>query len=333
MKRIVIPFLLAAILVIGLNVNRIATTTAQTANTLSAVRVEEGSMDPFDALWVGAPSLSVSLVPIATDPETPGVTEVALSAAFNDTDLWILAAWTDDTMNVGRNSWTWDGSTWVNNGGNEDRLGLMFGIAPPAEFETAGCFAACHTASEPNYMGFPEGSTNTTDLWYWKASRTAPASYADDQWVTVADLSAEEVTGRQNDEKESGGYSDNRNEPGDGPAFTYSPEALYGGALTPDSAVAVEGQELFWGQTVPGYVVSRPVGSRGDVEAASFYVRDVAGGGRWFVVLHRALNTGNPDDATLAPGNDYPFGVAVFNNTGGNHHMVSAAILTLALTE
>jgi hypothetical protein len=332
MKTLTIALGLILTLVLAVSLS-MSTSRAQTANTLDAVRVEEGSMDPFDALWASAPTLAVGLIETGAELAAPAVTEVTLSAAYNDTDLWIRATWTDDTMNTGRRSWTWNGSGWVNNGGNEDRLGLMFSIAAPTAFETAGCWAACHIASEPNYMGFPADSTNTADLWHWKAGRTAPAGYSDDQWVGIVDLEAEEVTGRANDAAEGGGYSDNSSEAGDSPAFIYAPDALYGGALNSDTAVAYEGQELPVGHTVPGYLTSRPVGSRGDIESGSFYVRSVDGTGRWFVVLHRAMDTAQPDDAVFAPGNSYVFGVAVFNDGGGKQHGVSPAALLLSLAD
>jgi hypothetical protein len=79
------------------------------------------------------------------------------------------------------------------------------------------------------------------------------------------------------------------------------------------------------GAIIPGSILAPYTGSRGDVVAKGTYAD-----GKWVVVLTRALNTGNNDDAVLTPPKPMPFGVALFNNAGDVDHTVAPDMLTLA---
>lgn len=344
LKQIGFGFLFAAIavgLVLSLTFSDTPAILAQDSSTLAAVRVDAGTMDPLADLWAGIPGLEVALaldseagnLPVVAGYTFPPVELVTLKAVYTDDEIFVLAVWPDDTMNTTRRDWTFDGTTWSQNKLNEDRLSFMFNITGNRQFDALGCAGACHAASTdmPAYMGFPPDSTDAVDMWHWKASRTAPAGWADDQWA--GSYVAEEETGRANDARESGGYSDNKNEAGDAPAFVYPEGAVPGSPLLRDTAIPFDPTMTFpAGYTVPGYIISRPVGSRGDVGSFAVYMRDQNGKGWWYVVLSRALNTGNPEDAVFVPGGSYTFGVAIFNNAGDALHTVSDK-LTLALGE
>ena len=327
---------LVLVVIVAMAMSSIPAVLAQGDNTLTAVRVAAGTMNPLDALWADAPALEVALaldseagdLPVFAGYTFPPVEQVTLRAVFTEDMIYILSIWPDDTMNTNRRAWTFDGTAWTQNRLNEDRISFMFNITGNRQFDALGCAGACHAASSdmPAYMGFPPDSADAVDMWHWKASRTAPAGWADDQWAG-AYVAAEE-TGRANDARESGGYSDNRNEAGDAPSFVYPEGATPGSPLLRSSAVAFDPTMSFpAGYTVPGYVISRPVGSRGDVASASIHMTDQDGRGWWYVVQARALNTGNPEDAVFAPGGSYTFGVAVFNNGGDALHTVSERLV------
>lgn len=323
--------LLAAALIAALTVSSVPSVRAQD-NTLTAVRVSAGSMDPFDAVWAQAPALSVKLKPAVEEVEYPVVAgyeygpveEVTLKAIYTDDQIYILAVWADDTMNMDRRAWTFDGTAWVQNKLNEDRLSFMFDITGSRQFQALGCGAACHVgdAQLGNYMGFPPDSQDAVDMWHWKGGRTAPAGYTDDQWAGA--WANEQDGGRASDARESGGYSDNVNEAKDAPAFVYPAGAAPGSPLLKETAVALDpAAEYPVGYTVPGYVITRPVGSRGDVSAYAVYMKDNAGRGWWYVVQERALNTGNPEDTVFNLNSSNTFGVAIYNNAGDEKHTVS----------
>ncbi len=334
-------FFVVLTLIAILSMSIVPSVLAQDDATLTATRVETGSLDPFDALWAAVPSLQVplalpiegSVLPVVAGYTYPEVDQVSLKSVYTDTEIFILAVWRDDSENSNRAEWTFDGTTWSKNGLNEDRLSFLFDVTGSPQFNALGPDAAAQTASDgvPAHMGFPADSTDAVDMWHWKAARSAPAGYADDGWIGA--YVAEEETGRANDARESGGYTDNINEAGDAPAFVYPEGTLPGSPLLGDTAVPFDPAiEFPAGYTVPGYVITRPVGSRGDVSSSSFYVSDHNGQGWWYVVLSRSLSTSNPEDATFNLNSSNTFGVAAFNNSSDELHTVSGK-LTLVIGE
>lgn len=68
---------------------------------------------------------------------------------------------------------------------------------------------------------------------------------------------------------------------------------------------------------IPREVLRDPAGSRGDVRAHGVYAD-----GSWWVVLRRALNTGNNDDRQFAgAGEAVPFGLAIMDSHGELHYV------------
>jgi hypothetical protein len=307
---------------------------------LTSIPVDEGNLDPFAAVWAGAPVLTVDLEQQHEDG-APNMT-VDLQSIHTGGTIYVRAVWADNTQNNTRRLWHYDGEVWTRGDavdgryGNEDRLGIMFDINGGREFEFLGCGSVCHTGDDVDYMGYAVDGYDgqTVDLWHWKATRTAGAGYADDQSAGMfSDEDPDEPTGRSSDSRDSGSYSDNKNEAGDGPGFTYPAGVTSGPLLTAD-AVAIDDMMVFEaGDTVPYYTLERPVGSRGDIEAGSFYVQDANGNGWWYVVLARALDTGNEDDAVLTLGADHVFGVAVYDNGGGIKHATHGDPLILTISE
>lgn len=339
MKKIYLSlmfFVVAMAFAAALTISVTPSVLAQGDSTLTAVRVDAGTMDPFADLWASAPVLEVALeldteagdLPVVAGYTFPAVELVSLQAVYTDEEIFVLSIWPDDTMNTTRRDWTFDGTAWSQNRLDEDRLSFMFNITGNRQFDALGCGAACHSATDdlPAYMGFPADSTDAVDMWHWKGSRTSPAGWADDQWAGA--YVAEEETGRASDSRESGGYSDNINETRDAPAFVYAEGALPGSPLLRDEAVAFDAAMTFpAGYTVPGYIISRPVGSRGDVASYAVFTRDQDGRGWWYVVMARSLNTGNPEDAVFTLNSSSTFGVAIFNNGGNALHTVSERLV------
>jgi hypothetical protein len=315
---------------------------AQDGDGLTSVAVDEGSLDPFAAVWDDAPVFTVALEQ-QHEEGTPNMT-IDLQSIHNDDTIYILAVWADNTINNVRRMWHYDGEVWTRGDAvdgrfdNEDRMGIMFDINGGREFEFLGCGSVCHSGDgeDVEYMGYAVEGYNgaTVDLWHWKATRTAGAGYADDQSAGMfSDEDPDEPTGRSSDSRDSGSYSDNKNEAGDGPGFTY-PEGITSGPLLSSDAIAIDDTMTFKaGDTVPYYVLERPVGSRGDIAAGSFYVQDAAGNGWWYVVLARALDTGNEDDAVLTLGADHVFGIAVYDNGGGKKHATHGDPIVLTISE
>jgi len=346
MKRISfsLPFFLVAMVLVALFAAPAThVTVAQDDLTLSAARVEADASDPLGAVWDNVTALPVTIEPEETDvskmPTVDGIffaaiPEVKLQAAYDDKTLWIRAVWADDTMNNNFGTWTYDGTTWTQSKLRQDRIAFLFDLSGNAQFKALGCGGACHEAdsSAGDYMGFPPGSTDTLDGWQWKASQSALVGYADDQWLG-AYVDDKGPKTPSNDASTGKASAANKNKAGDAPAFIYPEGAVPGTPLFADKAVAYDpSMKLPAGYTVPGYVVSRPEGSRADVNAVSRYVTDAAGHGWWYVVLSRAFNTGNPDDHVFTLKSNTVFGVAVFNNADDKQHATNDKV-TLVIGE
>ena len=332
MKRIPFVLLLAAVtvMVVGL-FTAPALTSAQDNTTVTATRVSTDVSDPLATAWNDVPALTVSLEPQTEDAKLPTVAgihygaipEVKLQASYDDKTLWIRAAWADNTVGDARNTWVFDGTAWHKNGQDQDRVAYAFDITGNPQFGALGCGAVCHKAdsSAPDYMGFPvENSTDAVDIWQWKASQTGPVNYAEDQWLgSYVDENGPKAP--VNDASTGTATVSNNNADNTGPAFVYPASAQPGDALFADTAVPVDASMTFpAGYSVPDYIVSRPGGSRGDINAQAVHLTYTDGTGWWYVVVSRALDTGNQEDHVFTLNSSNVFGVAVFNNSGDKEH-------------
>ena len=161
------------------------------------------------------------------------------------------------------------------------------------------------------------------DAWQWKAARTNPVDQVDDKWWGVQEDPNDVESSRHGDSKESGGYSNNRNDEQTGPNFMHGSD-LSASYILEGEEVAVDTNILEKGMIVPGYIVSPAIGSRGDVAAKGVWID-----GKWVVVIKRQLDTGNDDDVMFNPPKPLPFGFSVVDNGGGLDHTVSPEVLIL----
>ncbi len=208
-------------------------------------------------------------------------------------------------------------------GEDEDRVLMMFPIGDgEGHFAPGGlgCAAYCHAnlrSDNPyqNYTGtgvavmHTNDSGDRADIWHWKATRTAPSGYADDQQIGYAIGTAD---GRVAD---SGGavYRGNPLSSGN-PQFRHSTGLVYSGdALMAADAVAFSGTPVA-GNVIPAVIADIPNGSRADVEARHGYNSLTH---RWTVEFRRRRVTGQGDDRQFAAGgnNAAPPGAAAVATT------------------
>ncbi len=153
--------------------------------------------------------------------------DLELRAVHDGSNLYILAQWSDRSFDVDRRRWLYNGPTdplkpgeaaagWTSQR-NDDKIALAFEIdSASSEFGTfaeAGCAASCHNVGGELDMRPAAGAV---DIWHWKASRSEPLGYVDDQVSTA-------VGGRSDD---AGTRIENRNVPAggndrSGPAFEW----------------------------------------------------------------------------------------------------------------
>ena len=268
-----------------------------------------------------------------------------MQAVYDDDNLYMVLSWPDDTESIYRRQWTYGRDGWQH-GEKEDRFAILWQITSIDGFETVGCNIACHSPEPPTGMWF-NNPGEYGDLWNWKAARTNPMGYLDDGWMGT--YSGHDDGGRYADPGQSS-YARNVAASGDAPVYIWiDPNAITappaGGEsqaaafLLEEDVTPVTDQVGFSpGDTVPGYVLRLPDGSRADIQGYGKWVDGV-----WTVELVRALNTGGHAllddgqtqvDNLFAPGETYYFSLVVMDNTDQDHSTEEIGIpFTLVMPE
>jgi hypothetical protein len=95
------------------------------------------------------------------------------------------------------------------------------------------------------------------------------------------------------------------------------------GFLLLEEAVPITDYSIFRaGDVIPYRLPVKPNGSRFDVKADSLNA-----GGRWTVMLHRKLDTGQEDDVAFDVRKRFSFAIAVFDDTGGDHSKATRSLV------
>lgn len=295
---------------------------ASAPNTLTAVKVDATSLDASAEYWANAPVLAVDTkAAVEGSPDGP---TVKMQAAYDGEFLVIRSEWADATNTTARSAWTWDGSAFTKSG-DQDRLMITFPMSNNADFASKGCATACHNDSadqEEWWMG-SEDPNVSYDSWHWKSAQTNPVGYTDDQsWGIRADPT-NVASAHINDALDSGGYTTNVNADGTGPMYMSSKGTKEQFIMAGDE-IAIDTTKLAAGDVIPGYVLAKAVGSRGDIDANGVW-QD----GKWTLVQRRLLNTTHVDDATFTAPKPVPFGMSVVDNGGDEDHTVGPDVLTL----
>jgi len=243
----------------------------------------------------------------------PDPIEVDLRAFYTDADLYLRFSWADPTRDATFREWHFDGETWSNGSEYEDGLGVMFDAT--GSFPRFSCSYACHMKD----YGVSSSSFHATnrmqlarddtwlDLWHWKAQRTGRFGFADDRTLTREGMQGD-VAGeifRDNSQVASQQLAGRQPfDEGDLPLVDYE-------------GLPVAERYLPPGSVAPGSLTDMPNGSRADVVALSSWE-----GGRWVVVLRRALATGDRRDTVFVPGDEQGvgFGLSIMDFTLREHY-------------
>ncbi len=261
-----------------------------------------------------------------------GDVDVRIKALYDQEYLYIYATWPDpsqsDTI-----LWRYNGTDWVPpNKTSEDIFTFFWNINNSVEgFNVAGCAVTCH--GDRMRTNSPE---ERVDYWKWKAAKTNPAGYAWDGYLdntlVLNDTTVTEYTHVRRVEKEHAHKQDstfNHEEKLLNALFDsagrevqpryYEPNAAKADALylTQDEIARGEAVRVWEGVyqegiVVPAYIVQRPPGSAGDIEAKGTYSN-----GTWHLELKRRLVTGNDDDVQFDTARTYRFSIAVNDDSHG----------------
>ena len=275
MKTVVSVIICVAVLaLIGANVVG-AQAPALSASLVSGAPSLDGVAN--DAAWASAQALTV---PVAGG--SIGNVDVTLKAVYTVSDVYLLLQWPDATLSIDKSMWTYDGSAWAQTG-NEDRFGILWNIDESiANFGTSGCTVTCHGDGM-----YTNADSELGDMWHWKAARGNPVGYVDDKYLNN---SAGEADGGRHGDGGASTYSDNADEDENkAPDFvwaTNSPSTPVGVAADLAKRFLLKTEEaafsasnpltgVAWasGDTVPGYRLREPDGSRADVTTRGVWAR------------------------------------------------------------
>ncbi len=291
-----------------------AQNTILTAHKLEGVIELDGHAIEED--WKGADEFAITV-----QDGSIGKVKISLKALFDNEYIYILASWPDPSQSTGKDKWTFNGDRWTLSG-DEDRIAFIWNIADSIHgFNIGGCAMLCHgDRMHTNAKG------ELGDMWQWKASTTNPVGYADDEWIDDTVLGGYTESARSAAIYADGSASDlnegfvkNINNAGNGPRY-YEPnpqdnldsEFIFRSEVDNGEAIEIGDINFNIGDSVPGYILSRPAGNRGNIDAQGLWTS-----GRWQVELRRKLNTGFENDVLFDVTKTYRFGVAVMDNSGG----------------
>lgn len=302
------------ILAVTQNTARFAEDTSLTAHKTSGSITLDGIAK--EGFWSDADDVKIS------DIDDSGV-DITILAKHDGTNIFVYANWTDDTKDSIRKQWEFNGTHWINNGLNEDRLSFVW----------------TNTSNEIA-CGHESGTGFQFDVWHWKATRTDPAGWADDKYW--------DGDGRQSDGKDSGGYSDNSvvaqmsgNTSTEITSVLQNTSAVNafkagdlpywdddGDVIQWDTSGLVTTNSTTLTNTIGGQPTTKPVGSRGDVVVGSKHTGDA-----WHLEYKRKLDTGHSnDDIIFEEGNSYTFYVSFHNRSGDSDHFKSETAFTLEIS-
>ncbi len=254
---------------------------------------------------VGAGSVEGNIIPLKT------------KSVHTKDEIFFLFQWYDYNKSMDKNEWKFKGGKWNKTKANEDRLGVVWEVNRVDKFANKGCAILCHNESknEEEWYYATSSSREKADLWHWKSVRSNPVGYTEDGFV-IDNPSKEPEKGRKRDAgSKTTKAKNNRTKDKSGPAYMQDPSkpASIPGSLLVAQAVEIKGSSTFKeGDEIPAYMLY-PVwkGSFADIKTKGVW-KD----GKWTVMMSRKLKTGYDDDVQFNTRKKYPFGIAVFDNSG-----------------
>jgi len=270
-------------------------------------------------------TLSVPLSPGAlTFSATPSQLTSLSGQYLASGQITITATWPDVTRNDRRAEWAFDGAEWTQAADEEDRLAIIWDLQGDHFASSGTCALMCHSPLKYTAPG------SKVDAWHWKATRTNPAGFADDQWWDDGELGT--VSGRHNDtgtapyrSNKSGSLPASMGVDGNGTGSKY----LFDGIDGMREAAAFDALGI-WnsGDVLSGYV--NRLGSGSIVDVPTTATHDGTG---WTVTFKRKLATGETaGDMLFAAGGTYHYQVATWDNAGGIDHDMTQAGTVQSMT-
>ena len=269
-----------------------------------------------------------------TTAEAEDGPEMSIQSVYTNDSIFFLVQWEDLTGSVDMDRWIYDGSKWSikqeerveeTRDADTDRLGFQWPITDPNQikkeikgkvvsFAEVGCSVLCHSPEKEDKMYLPEAGQQT-DLWQWKAALTNPMGYADDWHQDSTNKTAKEEPDK-NKRRSAAQKGDEplaytRNIDGDKPKWM--PEKGQDNRfLIKGHEVPLDMSRIKKGDSVPGWLLSKPKGSGGDITAKGKYEEEEM---LWTVEISRKLVTSDKkNDVQFDITKQYHFGMANWEN-------------------
>jgi len=282
---------------------------------LYAKKVSSAPADAASSQWNAA--RESTFVMVGNGSVKDKVIKLKARSVYTNDRIFFRFEWPDKDKSMNKKRWRYTGSKWIVLKGNEDRLGVVWEIHRVNKFATKGCAVFCHNQakdSEDWYYAV-DSPREKADLWHWKSVRSNPVGYTEDGYVTTNPTKKPEE-GRKRDAGAAGFKAkSNRTKDKTKPAYMQDPSKAPSipGSLLADEAVPISDYSIFKaGDEIPGYLLHRHwKGSFADVKTKGVWQN-----GKWVVMMSRKLKTGHDDDLQFNTRKQYPFGLAVFNNSG-----------------
>jgi hypothetical protein len=318
MKKVFL-ILLVAVAVGALMVYKVSEAQTKPKGDLVLVskKVKSAPADASSSQWSKAKEAKIILTGGGT--VEGNIISLKTKSVYTKDDILFLFEWPDKDKSMDKNEWKFKGGKWNKTKANEDRLGVVWEVNRVDKFANKGCAVLCHNESKNDEEWYyaTSSSREKADLWHWKAVRSNPVGYTEDGFV-IDNPSKEVEKGRKRDAgSKTTKAKNNRTKDKSGPAYMQDPSkpASIPGSLLVAQAVEIKGSSTFKeGDEIPAYMLY-PVwkGSFADIKTKGVW-KD----GKWTVMMSRKLKTGHDDDVQFNTRKKYPFGIAVFDNSGGH---------------
>ena len=259
--------------------------------------------------------------------------EISIRTVYTQDRLYFLLSWKDETESTNMDKWVYDGDKWGLKQekrweeeppweADSDRFCFQWPIRDDnlvKKFAKKGCAILCHKPEKESKM-YTYGPHEGSDIWQWRASTTNPLGYADDGFLDHTNISKKEERDPEKrtnaahkwDELGAGELNFVRNKEGEGPKWM-SKVSSSEPFLIKGQEIPLDMSKIKKGDAIPGWLLDRPKGSRGEIDAAAKFNQEE---GLWTLELSRKLVTNDKahdvqfDDLSKT----YYFGIAVWEN-------------------
>jgi len=267
------------------------------------------------------------------DVEAEDGPEINIKTVYTEDRVFFRLSWKDWSESINRDKWVYDGKKWNIKQekrwedeppweADSDRFCFQWSLRDEVlvkKFSKKGCAVLCHKPEKENKM-FTNGPHEGSDIWQWRASTTNPLGYADDGFLDHTNLSKKDEKNADKrinaahkwDDLGPNGSTQVRNKENNGPKWTHK-ASITEPFLIKGQEAPLDSSKIKKGDAVPGWRLTRPNGSRGDIDAAATYDKKE---GMWTLELSRKRVTQDPkhdvqfDDLSKT----YYFGIAVWEN-------------------